>query len=101
MGCCQTRRAASRGAMLDAWLPDGSEGPLRTVPPLFLERLEFLQEQGGRQEPADASVATGFGRETGGGERRLRPAGVREAHHPEDVSRGRTAKGYVVSLPET
>ena len=51
--------------------PVGSEGPLCAVPPIFLDRLEFLQEQGSGQEPADASVATGFGRETGGGEWRL------------------------------
>src|ERR1700729_4329092 len=83
VGWGKARRAGYRGAALDARLPGGSEGPLCTVPALFLERLEFLQEQGGCQEPADASVATGFGRKAGGGERRLRLAGVREAHHPE------------------
>ena len=39
-------------------------------------------------------------RENGHGQRRLRPAGVREAHHPQDVGRGRTAEGHAVSLPE-
>ena len=92
MGRGQARRAASRRAMLDPRLPGGSEGPLCALPSVFLERLEFLQEQGGGQEPADASVATGCGRETGGGERRLRPAGVREAHHPEDVGGGRARR---------
>ena len=49
--------------MLDPRLPGRSEGPLRAVPALFLERLEFLQEQGSGQEPAGASVAAGFDRE--------------------------------------
>ena len=88
----------SRGAMLDPRLPGRSEGPLCTVPSLLLERLEFLQEQGGGQEPADASVATGCGREAGGGERRLRPAGIREADHPEDLGRGRAAEGHALSI---
>ena len=34
------------------------------------------------------------------GQRRLRSAGVREAHHPQDLGRGRTAEGHAVSLPE-
>ena len=43
--------------------PVGSERPLRAVPALLLEHLEFLQEQGGGQEPAGPSVATGCDRE--------------------------------------
>src|SRR6266478_922188 len=100
MGRCQTRCARGRGAMLDAWLPTGPERPLCTIRSVFLGCLEFLPEQGGGKEPAYASVATGFGRETGGGKRRLRLAGIREAHHPEDVGRGRTAKGYALSLSQ-
>ena len=53
LGGGQARRAADRGAMLDPRLPGRSERPLCTVPALFLERLEFLQEQGSGQEPAD------------------------------------------------
>ncbi len=49
----------------------GPKGRFAPFLPYFLDRLEFLQEQGSRQEPAGPSVATGFGRETGGGERRL------------------------------
>src|SRR3982075_4314669 len=96
MGRCQTRCARGRGAMLDSRLPGGSEGPLCTIRSVFLECLEFFQEQGGGKEPAYASVATGFRRETGGGERRLRLAGIREAHHPEDMGRGRTAEGHAL-----
>ena len=81
--------------------PVGPEGPLRTVPALLLERLEFLQEQGGGQEPVDAHVATGVSRETGRGERRLRPAGVRETHHAEDMGRGRAAEGHALPLSQS
>src|ERR1039458_7513874 len=87
--------------MLDTRIPGGSEGPLCTVPALFLERLEFLQEQGGGQEPADVSVATGLGREDGDRQRRLRFGPVREAHHAEDMGRGRTAQGHTVPLPKS
>src|SRR5436190_23289999 len=93
MGRCQTRCAGGREAMLDPRLPGGSERTLCTLPSVFLERLEFLQEQGGGKEPTYASVATGFDRKTGDCERRLRPAGVPEADHPEDMGRGRTAEG--------
>src|SRR5258707_10345136 len=100
MGCCQTRCAGGRGAMLDSRLPGGAEGPFCTVRPLFLDGVEFLEEQGGGKEPAAAFVTTGIGGETGGSERRLRLAGVRETDHPEDVGRGRTPEGNALSLPE-
>ena len=51
--------------MLDARLPGRSERPVRAVPALLLGHLDVLQEQGGGQEPAGASVATGFDREDG------------------------------------
>ena len=40
------------------------------------------------------------GREDGDGERRLRPAGVREADHAQGLGRGRPAEGHALSLPE-
>ena len=70
--------------------PVGSEGPLCTLCSVFLGCLEFLQEQGGGKEPTYASVATGFGRETGGSERRLRLAlPGRMVYYPEDMGRGK------------
>src|SRR5450755_4661995 len=101
LGRGQARRAAGCRAMLDARLPVRPEGPLCTLPALFLERVEFLQEQGGGQEPADASVAAGCCREAGGGERWLRSSGVRKADHPEDMGRGRPAEGNAVPLSES
>src|SRR5947208_2312591 len=85
MGCGQARCAAGGGAMLDPRLPRGTERPICPVPSVFLERLEFLQEQRIRKELAVASVATGCSREACRSEQRLRPAGVREADDPEDV----------------
>src|ERR1700716_1719512 len=87
--------------MLDTRLPGRSEGTLCTVPSVFLERLEFLEEQGGGKEPAAAFVTTGFGGETRGSERRLRLTGVRENDHPEDRGRGRTAEGHALPLSES
>ena len=43
--------------MLDPRLPGRPEGPLRAVSAVLLEHLEILEEQGGREEPARASVA--------------------------------------------
>ena len=51
--------------------PAGPKGRFRAVPALLLDHLEFLQEQGSREEPAGSSVATGVGREDGGSQRRL------------------------------
>ena len=59
LGRGQARRAAGRRAMLDPRLPGRPEGPLCTVPSVFLERMELLQEQGSGKERAVASVATG------------------------------------------
>src|SRR6266404_3855188 len=87
--------------MLDTRLPGRPEGALRAVPALFLGCMEVLQEQGGSEEPFDPYVAAGLGRETGRRERRLRSAGVREAYHPEDVGRGRTAEGHALPLPQS
>src|SRR5713101_8479304 len=87
--------------MLDAWLPRRTQRQVCAVPSVFLGRLEFLQEQGGGQEPAGASVATGCGRETGGGERRLRPTVVREAHHPEDLGGRRPPEGDALPLSKS
>ena len=58
LGGRQARRAAGRRAVLDPRLPGRTEGPFRAVPALLLEHLEVLQEQGGGQEPAGASVAS-------------------------------------------
>ena len=85
LGGCQARCAAGCGAMLDPRLPGRTERPICTVPALLLEHMEILQEQGSRQEPARASVATGFDREICRSQRRFRSAGVREVDDLEDV----------------
>mgnify|MGYP003694450469 CR=1 FL=1 len=41
--------------MLDAWLPEGAEGPVQSDPAALLRRLELLEEQAGGQEPARSS----------------------------------------------
>ena len=60
LGGRQARRAAGCRAMLDPRLPGRTEGPLRALPALLLEHLDFLQEQGSGQEPAGPSVAAGM-----------------------------------------
>src|SRR5882724_1848290 len=99
MGCRQTRCAGGRGAVLDSRFPGGAEGAFCTVRPLFLDGVEFLEEQGGGKEPAATFVTTRSGGETGGSERRLRPAGVREIDHPEDMGGARPPEGNTLSLP--
>src|ERR1700674_3746280 len=74
LGGCQTRCAAGSRTMLDPWLPQWTEGTFRTVPAVILDDVEFLQEQGSRQEPAGPPVAAGFGREACRSQRRLRLA---------------------------
>ena len=49
--------------------PGRPEGQVCAVPPLFLEHLELLQEQGSREEPARLSVAAGVDCQAGPGER--------------------------------
>ena len=74
LGRRQARCAAGCGAVLDPWLPCGSEGPLCASPPLLLECVEFFQKQAGGQELARPSVAADIDRKAGRGKRRLRPA---------------------------
>ena len=82
-------------------MPSGPNGPLRAVPAVLLGHLELRQEQAGGQEPARCTCRSRVGgREDGGGERRLRPAGVREAHRLQGLGRGRAAEGHALPLPE-
>src|SRR5687768_9995058 len=87
--------------MLDSWLPGRPERPLCTVPTVYLDGLEFRKEQAGCKEPAAAYVATRGSREAGGGERRLRLAGIRETHKSEDMGRGIAAERHALSLSES
>src|SRR5690242_19734613 len=100
LGCRQARRAAGRGAVLDARIPRGPEGAFRTVPAVLLVALEFLKEQGSRQEPARPPVATRLDREDGCRERRLRSAGVRKAYDAQGLDGRRATKGHALPLPE-
>src|SRR3954451_647624 len=100
MGGRQTRRAASRRAMLDTRLPRRAEGSFRALSALLLDHLELLQEQGSCQELAGGVVEAGCDRKDGDGERRLRSAGVREADDVEGVAGTRAAEGHALSLPE-
>ena len=99
LGRRQARRAAGRRAVLDARLPVGPERPLRAVPALLLGHLELQQEQVGGQEPADASVAAGGCREDGGGERRLRPAVLRQADDFKTWAEEGPPKGTLYHYP--
>src|SRR5437868_11598820 len=99
LGGCQTRCATGGRAMLDPWLPVGTQGPLRTVFAVLLDHLEFLQEQGSRKEPVDAFVEAVLDREAGCCQRWLRSAGLREADDAEDLGRGRAAKGTLYHYP--
>ena len=81
--------------------PVGTEGALCAVRALLLGRLELRQEPGGGQEFDRPPLATRGRRVDGGGERRLRPAVVREADHLQGVGRGRAAQGHALSLPQS
>ena len=97
LGRGQARRAAGRRAVLDPRHAGRAEGPLCAVPAVLLGHLELQQEQVGGQEPACPSVAAGVGREDGRGQRRLRPAAVRQADDVQDLGRGRAAEGHALS----
>src|ERR1700722_10312923 len=86
--------------MLDTRLPGRAEGSLRALFAVLLDHLEFLQEQGRGQEPARAPVAAVVDREAGGRQRRLRPAGLREADDAEDLGGRGAAEGHALSLPK-
>src|ERR1700719_4434629 len=86
--------------MLDPWLPGRAKGSLCALSALLLDHLEFLQEQASSQEPARASVAAVIDREAGGRQRRLRPAGIREADDAEGLGERGAAEGYALSLPK-
>src|ERR1700710_239232 len=86
--------------MLAARLPGRTPGSFRTLPALLLDHLELLQEQGSRQELAGGIVEAGRHREDGHGERRLRPARLREADDVEGLAGRRAAEGHALSLPE-
>ena len=79
--------------------PVGTERSIRAVPALLLEHMEILQEQGSRQEPARPSVATGFDREVCRGQRRFRPAGVREADDLKTWAEEGPPKGTLFHYP--
>ena len=93
VGGRQTRRAAGGRTVLDPRHADRSEGTLRAVPALLLGHLELLEEHPGGQESAGASLVAELRRADGGGERRLRPAVLRELQHLQDLGRGRAAQG--------
>ncbi len=101
LGGRQARRAEGRGAVLDARLPVRTQGPLRAVPAVLLGHLELQQEPGGGQEPAGVPLAGLVGREDGGGQRRLRPAVLREADDLQDLGRGRAAEGHALPLSQS
>ena len=84
--------------------PAGPKGQVCAVPALLLDHLELLQEQGGREEPAGSSVATGVDREDGRSQRRLRPAGLRETDDLEDLGRRkvrRRGRSSTIRIPTT
>ena len=95
------RCAESRRAALDARLCAGSQGPLRAVHAVLLEHLELQQERSGGEEPAEVPVATRRRRIDGGGERRLRPAVVREDDAVQGLAGRGAAQGHAVPLSQS
>src|SRR5882757_10298213 len=87
--------------MLDARLPGRPQRSICSVPSVLLEHLELLKEQGSCEEPAGPSVATGCDCEVRGSQRRLRPAGVREADDAEHVGGRRPPEGDALPLSKS
>src|SRR4051794_35915188 len=98
LGGRQAGCAASGGAVLDAWFPERAKGPVCALPALLLDHVEFLKEQGSRQEPLGLPVAIGGRREDGHRQRRLRSAFVREANDLQGLGGRRSAKGNALPL---
>src|SRR3974390_2207098 len=86
--------------MLDAWICQRAERALCSLPALLLEHLEFLQEQGGGQDPPHTPLAARIDREAGDRQRWLRLARVRKARDLESLGGGGAAEGHALSLPE-
>ena len=81
-------------------MPSGPDGRYAPFLPYFWGIWNF-----GKNKTAAKSLLLHLsqpvgGREDGGGERRLRPAGVREAHDVQGLGRGRAAEGHALSLSE-
>src|SRR5258708_4526202 len=101
LGGRKARCAADRRAIVAARHAGRPQGALCALPALFLRHLELRPEQVRGQEPARLPLAAVGGREDGGDERRLRPAGVREVHDVQDLGRGGTAEEHALPLSQS
>ena len=81
-------------------MPAGPKGRFAPFLPYFWGIWNFAKNKPAAKSLLGAPVAADRGREAGGGERRLRPAVVRQADHAQDLGRGRAAEGHALSLPE-
>ena len=101
LGGRQARRAEGRRAAAGRTAsPAGPKGRFAPFVPFFWGIWNFSKNQSAAKSLLIASVAAGRGREDGDGQRRLRPAVVREPHHLQDLGRGGAAQGHALSLPQ-
>ena len=97
----QARCAAGRGEVLDARLPQGTEGPVQSDPAALLRHLELLQEQGRRPRACSStSPSRAERREAGRREPGLRHAALPEVQRLQDLGRGGSAQGHALALSE-
>ncbi len=81
--------------------PAGPKGRFAPYLPFFWSHLERSQRTRKRPRACCRSLSqAGLDREDGGRERRLRPAGLREAHDVEGLGRARAAEGHALPLSE-
>ena len=100
LGGRQARRAAGRRAVLDARLPGRPEGRFAPFLPYFWGIWNFRKNKSAAKSLLVALSQHDAIEQDGGGERRLRPAALREAHDVQDLGRGGAAQGHALPLPE-
>ena len=81
--------------------PVGPKGRFAPYLPYFWSIWNFSKNKEAAKSLLVHLSQAGRDREDGGGERRLRPAGVREADHAEDLGGGRPAEGHALPLSES
>ena len=82
-------------------MPAGPKGRYAPFLPYFWGIWNFGKNKSAAKSLLRPPLAAVGGREDGGGERRLRPAGVREAHRLQDLGRGRAAEGHALPLSQS
>ena len=85
--------------MLDSRLPAGPKGRFVPFLPFFWGTWRFSKNQSAAKSLLTVSLAGLVGREDGGGERRLRPAVLRQPHHLQGLGQEGPPKGTLYHYP--